>query len=177
MDGRQLPIDHHASCTNCDINIMESCGCEIVARLWQSYTVNEKITSGPIFGCSALLSNTDSRGSARFYRNQSRLPLDDCKTVDENAAMWTYILRLIPKDQQQRVVRKEHVSQLEQNIRDVLEVTMDSLPRMRPKDLTTIIIQLAKIANRVSSKHYKRLSATELALKNILLDEESNPQH
>ena len=134
--------------------------------------------------------NFDSEGSFRLY---SRLPLVDCKTVDEllqlaveqreilnpnqNAAMWTYIFRLMSKGQQQKVVHKEDAAQLELLIWDVLEVTMDSLPRMRPRDLTTIILQLAKIANRVNSKSYKRLSATELAMQNILFDEESNPQY
>ena len=54
---------------------------------------------------------------------------------------------------------------------------MVSLGGMKPRDLTTIILQLAKIANRVSSKYDKRLYASELAFKNILLEDVSNPQY
>eukprot|EP00956_Cyclotella_meneghiniana_P040372 scaffold193752_cov17-Cyclotella_meneghiniana.AAC.1 len=91
--------------------------------------------------------------------------------------MWSSVFQLLSRGQQKKSRQRQDVAQLELLIWDILEVTMDSLPRMRPRDLTTIILQLAKIANRVSSKHYKRLSASELALKNILLDESSSAQY
>eukprot|EP00956_Cyclotella_meneghiniana_P033189 scaffold94258_cov68-Cyclotella_meneghiniana.AAC.2 len=162
--------------------------CRPAACLWQSGIFNK-----PMISVCSGQSNFDTKGSFRLFRNQSRLPLDDCKTVEEvlllavkqggnlhpnqNAAMWTYIFRLVSKGQRQKFVHKEDVAQLELLVWDILEVTMDSLPRMRPRDLATIILQLAKIANFVNSKHFKKLSASELALKNILLDERSNPQH
>eukprot|EP00956_Cyclotella_meneghiniana_P015281 scaffold23234_cov67-Cyclotella_meneghiniana.AAC.1 len=195
-------LDYHAA-RNHDVAVRlvassHILSCRPAAYLWKSGIVNKQIISVFIGQ-----SNFDTKGSYRLYRNQSRLPLDDCETVEDvlqlafeqrenflhlaveqrqnlhpnqNAALWTYIFRLISKGQKQKVVSKDDVAQLELLISDILEVTLDSLPRMRSKDLTTIILQLAKIAKRVSSKHYKRLSASELAFKNILFDKEPNVQ-
>eukprot|EP00956_Cyclotella_meneghiniana_P007358 scaffold10020_cov60-Cyclotella_meneghiniana.AAC.1 len=163
--------------------------CHSIARVWPSSVFDCPKTSEYVKIFSAGHPNLDLRGSVRFYRIEFR----DCEAVDDVlhraleqgqnlypnhiAAMWTYIFRLVSKGQQQNVVHKEDVAQLELLIWDILEVTMDSVPRMRPRDLTTIILQLAKLTNRVSSRHYKKLSASDLALKNILLDEESSTQY
>eukprot|EP00956_Cyclotella_meneghiniana_P020910 scaffold37526_cov59-Cyclotella_meneghiniana.AAC.4 len=167
--------------------------CRSIARVGPSSVFDCQKTLEYVKIFTAGYSNFDLRGPVRFYRRHNRVDFRDCETVDDAlqlaleegetlypdhiAAMWSSIFRLLSKGQQNKFVHKEDVAQLELLIWDVLEVTMDSLPRMRPKDLTTIIIQLAKISNRVSSRHYKRLSASELALKNILFDEESNPQY
>eukprot|EP00956_Cyclotella_meneghiniana_P012854 scaffold18306_cov62-Cyclotella_meneghiniana.AAC.1 len=167
--------------------------CQSIARVWPSSVFDCPKTSEYVKIFAVGHSNFDLRGSIRLYRRHNRIEFKDCETVsdalqlaleqgenlypDHIAAMWTYIFRLLSKGQQQKFVQKEDVAQLELLIWDVLEVTMDSLPRMRPRDFATITLQLAKITNRVSSKYYKRLSVSELALKNILLDERSNPQH
>eukprot|EP00956_Cyclotella_meneghiniana_P027156 scaffold60399_cov70-Cyclotella_meneghiniana.AAC.2 len=193
--------------TSCARNIITSTGnhvadrlvasrqisCHSIARVWPSSVFDCRKTSEYVKIFFAGDSNFDLRGSVRFYGRHNRIDFRHCETVDdalqlaldqgdylstaENAAMWSSVFRLLSKDQQRKVVHKENAAQLELLFWDILEVTMDSLPRMRPRDLTTIILQLAKISNRVSSKHYKRLSASELALKNILLDERSIPQY
>eukprot|EP00956_Cyclotella_meneghiniana_P015666 scaffold24155_cov89-Cyclotella_meneghiniana.AAC.3 len=167
--------------------------CHSIARVWPSRVFDGPKTSEYIKIVFNGDSNFDLRGSVRSYGRHNHVDFRDCETVDdalqlaleqgdylstaENAAMWSSVFRLLSKGQQRNVVHKEDVAQLELLFWDVFEVTMDSLPRMRPRDLATINLQLAKITNRVNSKHYKRLNATELALRNILLDESSSPQY
>eukprot|EP00956_Cyclotella_meneghiniana_P007914 scaffold10504_cov55-Cyclotella_meneghiniana.AAC.1 len=193
--------------TSCARNIITSTGNHVAARLVASRQIPcnsiARVWPSSVFDCPKTSeyvkivfnghSNFDLRGSVRSYGRHNHVDFRDCETVDDalqlaleqvdylypdqNAAMWSSVFRLLSNGQLRNVVHKEDVPRLELLIWDVLEVTMDLLPRMRPRDLTTIILQLAKISNRVSPRHYKRLSASELALKNILLDERSSPQN
>ena len=86
---------YQSNITSCARNIITSTGnhaavrlvasshiisCRPAARLWQSGIFNKSIISTCIGQ-----SNFDTKGSFRLYsyRNQSRLPLDGCKTVED----------------------------------------------------------------------------------------------
>jgi hypothetical protein len=91
------------------------------------------------------------------------------------AAVWSRISRLMPERQPRQNADN---LQLEQGVDALFRHTMDSLGRLKPKDLTTIILSMAKIAKNVSdASRRKRVNNYQRAFGSILPDRNLNPSN
>jgi hypothetical protein len=89
------------------------------------------------------------------------------------APVWARISRLMLDRQPRQTVNDQ---QLEQNVDELFNHTMDSLDYMKHKDLSTIIISMAKIAKTVrEAKRRRKLNNYHRVFSQLLLDEDSNP--
>ena len=165
-------------------------------------TFNGVNTSNGNLGWSFSLT-TLYQSSCRFYNGRSRrLPLTDCKTIDDVlqlavdnldnlppdqlAAVWTFILRLLPKNprstdlgqyKKDYAAQKAEANQFELKIYKLLERTMNALESMKPKDLTTIVLGLAKIVQNIQkAKEKRRVNTNQKVFGNVLVDGKSNPK-
>eukprot|EP00804_Cyclotella_cryptica_P000170 CCRYP_017452-RA/>CCRYP_017452-RA protein AED:0.08 eAED:0.09 QI:0/0.66/0.25/1/0/0/4/0/1112 len=100
------------------------------------------------------------------------------------AAAWNYVPVLLrqrtqrPMTKRNRYGQTEELMQRECHIFSLLEQTMALFGKCRPRELTTIIFSLAKIAREVRSIHGTKnaKSIHHQAFRNILFDDKSNPQ-
>jgi hypothetical protein len=136
---------------------------------------------------------------ARLYSGQNIFLAKDCESVDEVfqlaieqrhdlpphklAAAWHRLSQILSRRQRYQQnsnnqdAIKQEVAQRELEIFDILlEPTMNSLDRLRPRELTTITLAMAKIVNGLLAKPKKQWSIDQRAFGNILLDENSKPQ-
>jgi hypothetical protein len=138
--------------------------------------------------------------SSRLYSDKhNRFLVKDCETVDEVfmladeqshdlppnklAAAWYRLSQILSVSQMYQKNSnkpegvKQEVAKRELEIFDILlEPTMNSLDRSRPKDLTTITLAMAKIIKSLLAKPNKQWSIDQRAFGNILLDENLKPQ-
>jgi hypothetical protein len=138
----------------------------------------------------------------RLYSRQSnhsvpfvRLPFDECRNIDEvlklainnihnlqptpTAAAWNFILRLLTtsKDQSRNCGVGQLVQgseQLEQHVSALFLHTMNSLEKMKHKDLTSVILSMAKFVKNIrEANQMKRMTVYHRALGSLL--QQSNP--
>ncbi|KAL3787222.1 hypothetical protein HJC23_004263 [Cyclotella cryptica] len=140
----------------------------------------------------------------RSYTPQSKrkfLNVADCKTAQELlqaatdnleelplaavAAVWSRIPRLLSQrpagpydDLANEQTHESHAARCELEVFSIVENTMNSLHSSRPRDLTTIILGMAKTAKcvRGSSGKSRLDMAYHRAFRHFLLDGDSNPK-
>jgi hypothetical protein len=108
-----------------------------------------------------------------------RLALKDIDNLPPNqtAVAWTIMLRLLSKDN--RSPRKGTVyvqgsEQLEQQLDALFQHTMNSLDKMKHRDLTTVILSIAKIVKSIREANQTRtMNVYHQALESLL--QKSNP--
>jgi hypothetical protein len=87
-----------------------------------------------------------------------------------SAPIWARISRLMSEQQPRQVA--DH-SILEQQVVELVYHTMESLYHMKPKDLSTTILSMAKIAKTIrEAKRRRKMNTTHLIFCQLLLDED-----
>lgn len=142
----------------------------------------------------------------RFYTRQTKqkfLNVADCTTIQELlqttrenldqlpltavAAVWSRLHRLLSKHPailhhhlDTKHTHGSHANQGELEVFSLVEYTMNSLHSSTPKDLTTIILGMAKIVKHIrDEKRHRNRSFNEnyqRAFNQFILDAESNPK-
>jgi hypothetical protein len=144
------------------------------------------------WGSTLNADNANERVGARKFR---RLPFADCQSVDEviqlaaenidelpfySASVWTSISRLLSRrPNRQPLSRKEDEGrEIRQQIIDIIEQTMNSHKTLRPQELTTIILGMAKTAKQTNDALLlkRRVNIYQISLRNFLLDHKSRPK-
>ncbi|KAL7507662.1 hypothetical protein ACHAXN_004803 [Cyclotella atomus] len=121
---------------------------------------------------------------ASDYNNIDELIRDSTKILTAGgllpaAAVWNRMFRLL--SDQKLPLRKANSNdnhmELGQQIAVLHKHTMSSLCRRKPKELTTIILSSAKIAQHIQRAMQKRcMNRIHCALANVFLDDQSNPR-
>ncbi|KAL7507990.1 hypothetical protein ACHAXN_005094 [Cyclotella atomus] len=131
-------------------------------------------------------------------KNFVRLPFDGCGNIDDvlrlalkdidnlppnqTAAAWTFILRLLTTTNDQRRNRSlgrvaidvQGSEQLEQQLDALFQHTMNSLVKMKYKDLTTVILSIAKVVKSIREANQTRtMNVYHQALESLL--QKTNP--
>jgi hypothetical protein len=122
----------------------------------------------------------NSRGPSALYasdyHNIDDLLRDSIIFLDSGrplptGAVWTRIFRLMSERQPSQVSNN---LQLEQNLVAIFRYTMDSLDKIKPKDLATITLSMAKIVKNIrEASQMKRMNYCHRALGSLL--QKSNP--
>lgn len=108
----------------------------------------------------------------RVYNHIDELLRDSCDELNSGrylkaAAIWARITRLLSKQQ------TANKPQLEQQLVVVFKY-MDSVDKMKPKDLTTVTLSMAKIVKNIrEASHMKRINVYHQTLGRLL--QKSNP--
>eukprot|EP00956_Cyclotella_meneghiniana_P040618 scaffold200815_cov53-Cyclotella_meneghiniana.AAC.1 len=109
------------------------------------------------------------------------LAVDNISGLPPNqiAAVWSFVSRLMAKPQrrggQNKAIRKEDHEKLKRQIMTVLKNTRQSTKKMRPKELTTITLGMAKIVKYVrDGEQSRRLNANQQVFCSVFLDDKAN---
>lgn len=122
-------------------------------------------------------------------KNYLRLPLDRCQNIDQVlqlaiqhidpmppnqvAAVWSYLFQSL----QNASISREMMSRYEA-MDALLRRTIDLLDKASKKDVTTIVLFMAKIVKNIQRASDRgRLNIYQQALRSLLLDGSSNPKH
>ena len=108
-----------------------------------------------------------------------QLALKNIKQLRPNhiAATWSSLSRTILRFQShgtkfnKQGINKEKINRYEKQIREILDTTMGSLNTMKPKEMTTVTLALAKMVKNIRSTPQKKRTAAQQAFSKVLSDE------
>jgi hypothetical protein len=115
------------------------------------------------------------------YNSIDDLLRDSCSVLNSGgslrtAAVWSQISRLICAQQpSETVINLQREQQLEQQVDELFHNTMASLDRLKPKELTTIILSMAKITKTVKgAKQNRQMNSIQREFSELFVEEDSS---
>ena len=131
-----------------------------------------------------------------LYAGKTRLPdFNECESVGDvlNLALkhkhqlqykqvpvvWTFLSRTMMKSRpHQKKTNNQDIykvkrNQYEQQLLDIIHITLEQRRKMSPREVTTITLAMAKIVKRIRNSPQKKRNAAQQAFSNILFDDNS----
>ena len=96
-------------------------------------------------------------------------------TPSDMAAVWSRIPRVLPKHYRKYKKppkRKRDAGQIESDVRNLLEITTNSVDTFQRKELATIMLGRSRVIHNIlKARQQKRMNVYQRALCNIFLDD------
>ena len=108
--------------------------------------------------------------SVKEILDNANMQIESAKLTAPNlAAVWSTIPRLLSKDGDLFVQREEEITECENQIFNILELVINSLDVLNPRELTTIILGMAKIVQNVRyAKQKRKMNMYQRSFGNVL---------
>eukprot|EP00956_Cyclotella_meneghiniana_P012559 scaffold17859_cov64-Cyclotella_meneghiniana.AAC.1 len=101
-------------------------------------------------------------------------------TPSDMAAVWSLIPRVLPKHYRKYKKppkRKRDAGQIESDVRNLLEITTNSVDTFQRKELATIMLGRSRVIHNIlKARQQKRMNVYQRALCNIFLDDKNNEE-
>lgn len=94
------------------------------------------------------------------------------------AAVWSTVPVLLSRRHRKRdqLTREQALMQCESQIESIVKHTMNSLKGMRPKEIATITVGVAKVVQNIQQTKKERWSVDQQAFGNILMNDKSSQE-
>jgi hypothetical protein len=94
------------------------------------------------------------------------------------AAVWSTVPVLLSRRHRKRdqLTREQELMQCESQIESIVKHTMNSLKGMRPKEIATITVGVAKVVQNIQQTKKERWSVDQQAFGNILMNDKSSQE-